>query len=48
MDRTQQYPIGAATNIEFVYSTPDTPTSGQIQFFIRWLPLSIDASVKAL
>lgn len=38
----------AATNIEFVYSTTDTPTSGAIQFFLRWLPLSVDANVTAL
>lgn len=35
----------AATDIEFVYSTTDTPTSGVIQHFLRWLPLSADANV---
>lgn len=35
----------ANTDIEFVYSTTDTPTSGVIQHFIRWLPLSADANV---
>lgn len=38
---------GAATNIEFVYSTTDTPTSGVIQFFCCWLPISRDAAVTA-
>lgn len=39
---------GATTNIEYVYTTTDTPTSGAIQFFVRWLPLSADANVTAL
>lgn len=39
---------GAATNIEFVYTTTDTPTSGAIKFFLRWLPISSDANVTAL
>lgn len=39
---------GIATNIEFVYTTTDTPTSGVIQFFCVWLPVSQDAAVKAL
>src|SRR5205085_155137 len=34
----------ATTNIEYVYATTDTPTSGVIQFFIRWLPLSADGA----
>lgn len=38
---------GAVTNIEFVYTTSDTPTSGAIRFFLRWLPLSTDAAVVA-
>lgn len=38
----------AATNIEFVYTTTDTPTSGVIQFFLIWMPVSADASVTAL
>jgi hypothetical protein len=38
---------GANTDIEFVYSTTDTPTSGVIQHFIVWLPISQDASVVA-
>lgn len=35
----------ANTDIEFVYTTTDTPTSGVIQHFIRWLPISADANV---
>jgi hypothetical protein len=38
----------ATTNIEFTYSTTDTPTSGVIQFFLRWLPLTNNANVIAL
>lgn len=39
---------GAATNIEFVYTTTDAPTSGTIQFFVIWLPISADAEVTVL
>jgi hypothetical protein len=39
---------GATTNIEFVYSTTDTPTTGALQFFLRWIPLSANANVIAL
>lgn len=35
----------AKTDIEYVYSTTDTPTTGVIQFFLRWLPLSQDAAI---
>lgn len=35
----------ATTNIEFVYTTTNTPTTGVIQHFIRYLPLSADANV---
>lgn len=38
----------AATNIEYVYTTTDTPTSGVIQFFVKWLPVSLDANVSSL
>lgn len=31
---------GITTDIEFVYSTTDTPTSGVIQFFVQWYPIS--------
>lgn len=30
----------ATTNIEFDYTTTDTPTSGAITFYIRWVPLT--------
>lgn len=39
---------GATTNIEFVYSTTDAPTSGAIQFFAVWLPVSADGKVVAV
>jgi hypothetical protein len=38
----------ATTQIEFVYSTTDTPTSGVIQFFAVWLPVSADAALVAV
>lgn len=38
---------GANTDIEYVYTTTDTPTSGVIQHFAVWLPVSADASVVA-
>ncbi len=38
----------ATTNIEFLYTTTDTPTSGVIQFFLRWVPLSADAQILSL
>lgn len=38
----------AVTDIEYVYSTTDTPTTGAIQFFVRYLPLSADANVTAV
>lgn len=37
-----------ATNIEFSYTTTNTPATGAIQFFLRWLPISSDANVAAL
>ena len=30
----------ATSNIEFVYSTTNTPTTGAITFYIRWAPLA--------
>lgn len=39
---------GVTTNIEYNYSTTDTPTSGAIDFYIRWLPLSATATVTSL
>lgn len=39
---------GVATNVEFVYSTTDTPTSGTINFSIGYVPLSPDGNIVAL
>lgn len=44
----QQKTGAVATNIEFVYTTTDTPTSGAIQFFVSWYPLTPGATVTAL
>lgn len=44
----QQKTGGVATNIEFVYSTTDTPTSGAVTFFAGWVPLSAGANLVAL
>lgn len=38
----------AATNIEFTYTTTDTPTSGVIQFFAVWMPVSQDGAIALL
>lgn len=38
----------AATTIEYVYTTTDAPTSGAIQFFCEYEPLSADGAVVAL
>ena len=38
----------ATSNIEFVYTTTDTPTTGTIQFSIRWAPLTSTSNVTAL
>lgn len=38
---------GIQTDIEYVYTTTDEPTSGSIQFFAGYLPLSADASLAA-
>jgi|SRR5882757_3900640 len=38
----------AATNIEFTYTTTDTPTSGVLQHFLIWMPISADAAVAVL
>ncbi len=37
-----------ATNVEFVYTTSDTPTTGVIKFYIQWFPLSSGATVQPL
>lgn len=38
---------GANTDVEYVYTTTNTPTSGVIQFFIEYLPLSADGALTA-
>lgn len=38
---------GALTQIEYSYATTDTPTSGALQHFVRWLPISDDANLVA-
>lgn len=35
----------ATTDIEYQYATTDTPTSGVIQFFAMWYPVSVDGRV---
>lgn len=37
---------GATSTIEYRYTTTNTPTSGQIGFYIHWRPLSSGASVS--
>lgn len=39
---------GAATNIEYNYTTSDTPTTGAMQFFIQWLPVSSGSTIQPL
>lgn len=39
---------GISTNVEFTYTTTNTPTTGVIQHFLRWLPLSLDGNVTVL
>lgn len=39
---------GANTDIEYVYTTTDTPTSGALQFFAEYVPLSTDGALTAL
>ncbi len=38
----------ATTQVEYVYATTDNPTTGAMQFFIRWLPVSADGNVTAV
>lgn len=44
----QQKTAAVATNIEFVYTTTDTPTSGVIQFYLGWIPLTSTSAVASL
>jgi hypothetical protein len=39
---------GATTDIEYTYSTTDSPTTGAIQFFCRFLPLSADGTLQII
>lgn len=36
---------GVTTDIEFVYSTTDTPTSGVINFYVQYIPLGAGSKV---
>jgi hypothetical protein len=36
------------STIEYHYATTDTPTTGAMQFFLKWLPVSSDASIVSL
>lgn len=33
------------TDIEFRYTTTNTPATGVIQFYLKWLPISADAAI---
>ena len=53
LDYYQQFRVGQKTggietDIEYCYTTSDTPTSGAIQFFCVYVPLSIDGNLTAL
>lgn len=39
---------GAVTEIDYTYTSTNTPTSGVIQFFCEWQPMSADAAVTPL
>lgn len=39
---------GATTQIEYVYTTSDTPTTGAILFSIQWLPVSSDGAITTV
>lgn len=38
----------AVTEIDYTYTTTDTPTTGAIQFFIQYAPISADGAVTVL
>lgn len=40
--------VGVTTNIEFVYTTTNTPTSGVIRHNLCWEPISNDGNVTVL
>jgi hypothetical protein len=39
---------GVQTDVEFRYSTTNTPATGAVQFFIKFLPLSEDGNIVAV
>lgn len=39
---------GAVTDIEYHYATTDTPTSGAMQHFVTWYPISADGKVTPI
>jgi len=39
---------GVNTDIEYVYTTNQTPTTGAIDFYIRWVPLTPNSKVTVL
>lgn len=43
-----QKTAGATSTVQLVYTTTNTPTSGAIKFFIRWLPLSTGSKIQAV
>lgn len=42
-----QKTAGVLTQVEFVYSTTNTPATGVIKWYARWFPLSDDGNVVA-
>lgn len=40
--------VTGTTNIEFVYTTTDTPTTGAIDFYLSWLPLTTASTITSL
>ncbi len=36
---------GIKSDVEFTYTTTNTPATGAIQFFIKWLPISTDGAI---
>ncbi len=39
---------GATTDIEYTYTTSDTPTTGALQFFVAYIPVSQDGKITAV
>lgn len=40
--------VGALTQIEFKYTTTDTPTTGVMDFYCAYIPISDDANIVAV